>query len=169
MDEDIQQFLHERRYRQALELLLERYEMKVFRMALAFVKDPARAQDVTQDVFLKFWRALPDYDGRAAPSTWLYTIARNTCLSAIRSESYRKTVPLEPPFEPSTNPQSQDLELNQYIDRLPDIQRTVIVLFYLEERRVDEVACLLGMPEGTVKSHLHRARLALAAMMKEDR
>jgi RNA polymerase sigma-70 factor (ECF subfamily) len=62
-----------------------------------------------------------------------------------------------------------DMELAQSIDRLSEIQRVVITLFYLEEKRVDEVARMLGMPEGTVKSHLHRARLALGEMMKETR
>jgi len=59
------------------------------------------------------------------------------------------------------------VELEQYICRLPEIQRQVITLFYLEEKRVGEVALTLDLPEGTVKSHLYRARLALAAMMKE--
>ena len=63
--------------------------------------------------------------------------------------------------------QSADLELAQYLARLPEIQRTVITLYYLQEKRVDEVARMLGMPEGTVKSYLHRARLALGEMMKE--
>jgi RNA polymerase sigma-70 factor (ECF subfamily) len=62
---------------------------------------------------------------------------------------------------------SADVELAQAIARLPEIQRNVITLFYLEEKQVDEVARLLDLPEGTVKSHLHRARRALAAIMKE--
>ena len=60
-------------------------------------------------------------------------------------------------------------ELEQCINRLSEIQRTVITLFYLHEKRVDEVARMLGIPEGTVKSHLHRARLALGEIMKETR
>ena len=55
-------------------------------MAIMYLKDQDRAEEVTQDIFLKLWQVLPAYDGRAAPSTWLYTIARNTCLSALRSE-----------------------------------------------------------------------------------
>jgi RNA polymerase sigma-70 factor (ECF subfamily) len=135
-----------------------------------FLKDPARAEEITQDVFLKLWRALPDYDARASPGTWLYTIARNTCLSAARSDSYRRTVPLESAAEPAAPPRAPalDRELAQCIDRLPETQRNVITLFYLQEKRVDEVARMLGIPEGTVKSHLYRARLALGEMMKES-
>jgi RNA polymerase sigma-70 factor (ECF subfamily) len=168
MDEDVRDLLESRRYSQALERLLNLYETKVFRMALTILKDPARAEEVTQDIFLKLWQALPAYDRRASPGTWLYAIARNTCLSAARSDAYRKTVPLDTVYEPVTLSVVQgDPELARCIDRLPEIQRQVITLFYLEEKRVDEVARMLGLPEGTVKSHLHRARLALASMMRE--
>lgn len=168
MDEDVRQLLERRRYAQALERLLDLYQNKVFRLALTFLRNPARAEEVTQDIFLKLWQALPAYDGRASPGTWLYTIARNTCLSALRSDSYRKTIPLDTPLEPLTpGTNSHDAELAQYIDRLPETQREVITLFYLQEKQVGEVARMLGLPEGTVKSHLHRARRALAAMMKE--
>jgi len=171
MDEDVQHLLRRRRYAAALEQLLNRYEAKVFRMALTFLKDPARAEDVTQDIFLKLWRALPDYDARASPGTWLYTIARNTCLSASRADSYRKSLPLDAISEPAAPVQAvfADMELERCLERLSEIQRTVITLFYLQERRVDEVARMLGIPEGTVKSHLHRARLALGEIMKETR
>ncbi len=168
MDEDVLDLLESRRYSQALERLLNLYETKVFRMALTILKDPARAEEVTQDIFLKLWQALPAYDRRASPGTWLYAITRNTRLSAARSDAYRKTVPLDTVYEPSTPSVVQgDVELAQCIDRLPEIQRQVITLFYLEEKRVDEVARMLGLPEGTVKSHLYRARLALATVMKE--
>src|SRR5215472_3461515 len=82
MDEDVQDLLREGRRREALEQLLEKYETKVFRMAVAFLRDRARAEDVTQDVFLKLWQGLPAYDGRASPGTWLYTIARSLHSSA---------------------------------------------------------------------------------------
>ena len=166
MNDDVQLLLRKRKYKFAFEQLLIRYEKKVFGMALAFLKDVTRAEEVTQDIFLKLWQALPDYDERAAPGTWLYRIARNTCLSALRSEQYRQTVPLESAPEPATHLWSGDLELAQCITRLPDMQRTVITLFYLESKRVDEVARMLGIPDGTVKSHLYRARLALGEMMK---
>lgn len=171
MDDDVPHLLQERRYSDALEQLLNRYETKVFRMALTFLRDTARAEEVTQEIFLKLWQALPDYDGRASPGTWLYSIARNTCLSTARSDSYRKTLALDEFREPAAPPPAVigDLELAQCIDRLPEIQRTVITLFYLQEKRVDEVARMLGIPEGTVKSYLHRARLALGEMMGETR
>jgi RNA polymerase sigma-70 factor, ECF subfamily len=169
MDEDVQQLLQRQQYTEALEQLLNRYEMRVFRMALTFLKDPARAEEVAQEIFLKLWQALPAYNGRASPGTWLYTIARNTCLSASRSDSFRKTLPLDATTGPVIARPAviSDMELAQSIEQLPEIQRVVITLFYLQEKRVDEVARMLGIPEGTVKSHLRRARLALREMMKE--
>jgi RNA polymerase sigma-70 factor (ECF subfamily) len=95
MPQDVQALLEKHRYRLAFERLVELYEVKVFRMAVMFLNDASRAEEVAQDIFLKLWQVLPAYDGRAAPSTWLYTIARNTCLSALRSEAHRKTRPLD--------------------------------------------------------------------------
>jgi RNA polymerase sigma-70 factor (ECF subfamily) len=168
MNDDVQQLLRKRDYRRAFEMLLERYETRVFRMAVMMLRDPGRAEDIAQDIFLKIWQALPVYDGRAAPSTWLYTIARNTCLSALRSEHYRKASPLDGAPEPASasGAASLRIELEQCLSRLPEVQRTVVVLFYLEEKSVEDVAGLLDLPEGTVKSHLHRARRALGEMME---
>jgi RNA polymerase sigma-70 factor, ECF subfamily len=173
MPEDVEALLQKHRYRLAFERLVELYEVKVFRMAVMFLKDASRAEEVAQDIFLKLWQVLPAYDGRAAPSTWLYTIARNTCLSALRSEAHRKTRPLDSIAEPAAPEVARGsdclnrIELARCLERLPQIQRDVITLFYLQEKSVDEVARMLDLPEGTVKSHLHRARLALAAMIKE--
>src|SRR6266852_5010963 len=162
MGDDVQQLLGKRRYHEALERLLDLYENKVFRMAVMMLKYPGRAEEVTQDIFLKLWQALPGYDGRATPSTWLYRIARNTCLSALRAESYRRTSSLGESAERAvSNTTALHAELEQCLCRLPETQREVITLFYLEEKSLEDVAQLLDLPEGTVKSHLHRARRAL--------
>lgn len=161
MGADVEQLLHERRYDEALEAILDLYEHKVFRLAVAILRDAGRAEEVTQDVFLKMWRALPQYDGRASVSTWLYAIARNTCLSALRAESYRKTTALDDVPEPSAALSGPTIDWERLLAKLPDPQRHVITLFYFEERSVTEVAAMMGVPEGTVKSQLYRARRAL--------
>lgn len=166
MSDDVEQLLHARKFDAALERLLQLYEKKVFRMAVAILKDAGRAEEVTQDTFLKIWRALPLFDGRASISTWLYTIARNTCLSVARSESYRRTDRLEESALPTVSSlPAADLALRECLARLPEIQRTVITLFYLQEKSIKETAAMLDLPEGTVKSHLHRARRALSEML----
>lgn len=170
MDDEIQRLLARRRYDAALERLLDRHEQQVFRMAVMFLRDVGRAEEVTQDIFLKLWRALPTYDGRAAVSTWLYTIARNTCLTAVRAQAHRRTLPLEDAPEPEAPEASghaaTDVALARGLEALPEIQREVITLFYLQERSVREVAATLDLPENTVKSHLHRARRALGALLE---
>jgi RNA polymerase sigma-70 factor (ECF subfamily) len=167
MQDDIQQLLQRRMFDEALQRLLEGYRHKVFRMAVAMLKDAGRAEEVTQDIFLKIWRALPAYDGRALVSTWLYAIARNTCLSAIRAESYRRTEPLENVTEPASPVrQGGDVDWDRLLAKLPEAQRQVITLYYFEERDVREVAMRLGLAVGTVKSHLFRARQALAGMLE---
>ena len=166
MEGEVRHLLQAGRYDEALERLLDLYQERIFRLALVMLRNAGRAEDVTQDIFVKVWRALPSYDGRASISTWMYTIARNTCLSALRNDSYRRTAPLDSIAEPvATASASRDLDLEDALARLPDPLRQVVTLFYLQDRSVKEVAAMLGMPEGTVKSHLHRARHALAALL----
>jgi RNA polymerase sigma-70 factor (ECF subfamily) len=168
MDEDVQSLLLRHHFTAAFEVLLDRYQHKVFRSVYSILQEQGRAEEVTQDVFLKMWQVLPDYDGRASLSTWLYTIARNTALSALRAESYRKTLDIEDSEAPAANWQAgpQQVEIKQLIARLPEVQQQVITLFYLQDRSVEDVAQMLDLPEGTVKSHLHRARRALADMVR---
>jgi RNA polymerase sigma-70 factor, ECF subfamily len=167
MTDEARRLIQRRQYDDALEQLLNLFEDKIFRMAVVMLKDPGRAEEVTQDVFLKVWRALPGYDGRASISTWVYTIARNTCLSAVRSAAYRRTTPLEDAAEPTVVSHiHSDLSLAQCVAALPEVERLVITLLYWEDRSIRDVALALDLPEGTVKSHLHRARKALGEMMK---
>jgi RNA polymerase sigma-70 factor (ECF subfamily) len=102
-DEDVQSLLRKHSWAAACQLLLDRYQEKVFRSVYAILKEAARAEEMTQDIFLKLWQVLPDYDGRSSLSTWLYTITRNTSLSALRAESYRKTRTIEDYEPPAAN------------------------------------------------------------------
>lgn len=165
MDEDVQRLLQERRYSDAFERLLDRYDQRVFRFVRSIIRNDARAEDVTQDVFLKLWKALPAYDGRASLSTWLYVIARNTALSDRRRVA-RQASEINDPEVAAPEPASEPLDVMPFLAKLPDVQREVITLFYLHERRIGDVARILQMPEGTVKSHLHRGRRALATLLK---
>src|SRR6266576_950565 len=103
MDAGLTKLLRHGKRTQALERMVDLYGSKVLGMATAMLQDRGRAEEVTQDIFLKLWQVLPAYDGRASPSTWLYTIARNTCLSAVRAQSYRKTTSLEHSPEPAVS------------------------------------------------------------------
>jgi RNA polymerase sigma-70 factor (ECF subfamily) len=166
--EVVRELLVQRRYSEAFECLLDLYETKVYRMALTFLRDGGHAEEETQDVFVKLWRALPFYDGRASPGTWLFSIARNTCLSAVRFNSYRTTAPLNEVDATTCGINVEHVDLARCIQRLPDIQRDVIMLFYFQEQSVEDVGRMLDLPINTVKSHLRRARQGLAEMLQEQ-
>ncbi len=182
-DADLVAALRQGDRRTVLEGLMTRYRQKVMNLAFSIVRDPALAEDLSQTVFVKVWQALPKFDGRAAISTWLYTITRNTCLSAVSRE--RRLVPLEDfgevadddgdpsVFGNATAGQegagqaSAEYDVAKLLEQLPEPYRRVVVLFYLEDRSCEEVGELLTMPVGTVKALLHRGRKRLAAIAGE--
>jgi len=166
MEHEVTQLLKQGRHDAAFEKLTPLFQTKVFRLVVSMIRNQARAEEVTQDVLVKVWQALPSYDGRASLSTWIYTIARNTALTHLRSEKYRDARPLAAMVEPSVLPSKAELEVDRLMARLPDEQREVVELFYLQGCSIEDVAAMLDMPEGTVKSQLHRARKAMAAMME---
>jgi RNA polymerase sigma-70 factor (ECF subfamily) len=84
-----------RGYEEAFELVMGRYRNRVFRLGIPMLRDTAQAEEAAQDAFRKLRRALPDYNGRASLSTWLYAIARNTLLSALRSNKYHRSEPID--------------------------------------------------------------------------
>jgi len=156
---------------EAIALLLPAFRRKVFGLAYSFLRDREAAEDVTQEVFIKVWRALPGFDGRASMSTWIYTIARNASLSALRAR--RPQSSLSDPevmaavesIDPvaSADDMVDRAAILRLVDQLPAKQRQVIMLFYMEAQSHEEVATMLGMPVGTVKTLLHRARARLSA------
>jgi RNA polymerase sigma-70 factor (ECF subfamily) len=166
-----------------LEGLMQRYRQKVLHLAVSILRDPALAEDMSQTVFVKAWQALPKFDGRASLSTWLYTITRNTCLTAVERE--RRIVPLEDfgdvaddDGDPmlfgtaqagveSAGQAAAEYDVAKLLAQLPEPYRRVVVLFYLEDRSCEEVGELLSMPTGTVKALLHRGRKRLAALAGE--
>jgi RNA polymerase sigma-70 factor (ECF subfamily) len=167
-------------HRAVLDGLMDRYRQKVMHLAVSIVRDPALAEDLSQTAFVKAWQALPKFDGRASLSTWLYTITRNTCLTAVERE--RRIVPLEDFAEvadddgdpmlfgtaqagvESAGQAAAEYDVSKLLEQLPEPYRRVVVLFYLEDRSCEEVGELLSMPTGTVKALLHRGRKRLAAL-----
>ena len=168
-DEAIIQLVQASRGQEAFELVVPAYRRRVFGLAYSILRDRAAAEDLAQEVFVKLWRALPGYDGRAQLSTWIYAITRNAAVSELRRR--RRSVSLSDPTVleevehagavPAAVP--EDLMLRRCIEALPEKQRQAITLYYLDERPVEEVAAMMGLPANTVKTHLHRARASLAA------
>src|SRR5438093_8930695 len=124
MDEDLHRWLAGGERQRAFEGLVQRYRVKVFRLVYSIVGNAARAEEVTQDTFLKIWLALASYDGRAALSTWIYAIARNTSLSHRRAEAYRTVQPMDDSIQPAAakSRTAELLDLERLLQRLPEEQ-----------------------------------------------
>jgi len=160
---------------EAIALLLPAFRRKVFGLAYSFLRDREAAEDVTQEVFIKVWRALPGFDGRASMSTWIYTIARNASLSALRARRPQASLsdPQVMAAVESIDPvQSADVIVDRaailrLVEQLPPKQRQVVMLFYMEAQSHEDVAAMLAMPVGTVKTLLHRARARLSAAVSK--
>ena len=169
------ELVRQERRDEAIALLLPAFRRRVFGLAYSFLRDREAAEDVTQEVFIKVWRALPRYDGRASMSTWIYTIARNASLSALRSRRPQSSLSDAEVMEavegvdpaPSADVGVDRAAILRLVEQLPTRQRQVIMLFYMEEQSHEEVAAMLAMPVGTVKTLLHRARARLSAAAGE--
>lgn len=175
-DADIVELIRRGAQTQAFELLLGRYERRLYRLCLSLLREPAQAEDAAQESFVRIWKALPTYDGRASLSTWSYAIARNRCLTALQRRRDEATlsdpeVAVEaeaaaPPVA-ATDADDRGQLLRELVDALPERYRRTLTLFYYEERSVPEVAAMLGIPEGTVKTNLFRARGLLLGSLEQ--
>lgn len=165
-DQDVQQLLDGGRRREAFERLIEQYQNKVFRLCFSILGDEAAAEDAAQDSFLKAWRGLPGFRGDAALPTWLYSIARNTCLTWSQRGTARAQEPLTEGAAASRSIAIDDsLDVHAAIAGLPRHYRQALLLFYFEDKSYEEVAAMLDLPLRTVKTYLHRARKELAASL----
>ncbi len=176
-DGDIHALLERGAHSEAFARLLQRYQAKVYRLCCTLMRDRAQADDIAQESLVRIWRALPSYDGRASLSTWIYTITRNRCFTAIQRR--RDTASLDEEAgqdhtmlqqEEAQTDAASDAEahslLRELVDTLPERYRRVLILFYYEDRSVTEVGEMLAVPEGTVKTNLFRARALLAEQLK---
>jgi RNA polymerase sigma-70 factor, ECF subfamily len=174
---DIRHLLVAGRTREAFELIMARNQEKVFHLALSMTRNDATARDLTQQAFLRLWRALPAYDGRAAVSTWLYTISRNVCLTELKRAARRPTESLDAPESATTlenlaAPHPGEpvagaaMDVETILCQLPEKYQQVLRLYYLEQKSYEETAALLGQPLGTVKTNLFRARQKLVAITR---
>jgi len=164
-------------------VLMERHRAVVWSVARRFTTDPADAEDLAADAFLRAYRALRGYDARRLAALrvrpWLLTILRNTARNAARDRSRRPDPP--PSYEtaegPATGPgveqqvESSHLqrELGTALARLPEVQRTAVVLRHVVGLGTGEVAEVLGVAEGTAKSHVSRGLARLRPLVEDLR
>jgi RNA polymerase sigma-70 factor (ECF subfamily) len=164
---------------QAWETIVRQHWRKVFNVAYKFVGKHDEAEDLTQDIFLKIFKALSTFDRRANFQTWIVSISRNLCIDHYRSvRKERQTIarevdagdlqPASTDRGPYASAEHQDLRamLRLALEGLPPTLRTAVVLRDLQELSYQEIADRLRLPEGTVKSRINRGRLELARQLK---
>ena len=186
-DRDIDQQLVERVQRgdkAAFDLLVSKYQRKIFRLLSRLIRDPTEIEDVAQEAFIKAYRALPNFRGESAFYTWLYRIAINTAKNYLVSLGRRAPTTTEADIEDAetfddgdhlrdlNTPDSMLLTkqvaeaVNRAIDQLPEDLRTAIVLRELEGLSYEEIAESMRCPIGTVRSRIFRAREAIATELR---
>ena len=155
--------------REAFDEIMRRHEDRVFSVCLRIMADRDKALDSTQETFLTVFRKASQFKGNAALGTWIYRIAVNTCYDQLRKAKRRKADPL-PDFVDPTDPSAEEAvesaalrsELRAALDELPQDFRAAIVLSDIEGMSLPEVAAVLGVPVGTVKSRIFRGRRQMA-------
>ena len=166
------------------EKLVTAYEKNVYNIALRMVGDPDDAADMTQETFIKAYRALSGFRGDSKFSSWLYRIASNVCLDFLRSRSRHPQVSLSTVDEDDRatfelpdmrqNPEEQLMKklgmeaVRRGLEQLPEQQRQILVLRELGGLSYAELAQTLGLEEGTAKSRIFRARKRLCALLLCD-
>ena len=156
------------------ELVLS-YQRFVYNLALRALSDPQEAQDAAQEAFLRAWLALPNFRRDARFSTWLYRIVVNLCFNRrprLRKDLAALPVEDEPdlldefdgPAELAES-REQQAYVHQQVERLPESYRVLILLRYQEDLSYEEIAGVLNLPLGTVKTGLFRAKAQLKAAL----
>ncbi|MCX8003660.1 MAG: RNA polymerase sigma factor RpoE [Burkholderiaceae bacterium] len=166
--------------KRAFELLVAKYQRKIFRLLSRLIRDPAEIEDVAQEAFIKAYRALPNFRGESAFYTWLYRIAINTAKNYLVAQGRRaptatesdlaegegldETEQLRDVATPDAVLLSKQVAeaVNRAIEKLPEDLRTAIVLRELEGLSYEEIAAAMNCPIGTVRSRIFRAREAIA-------
>jgi len=170
--------------KRAFELLVEKYQRKLARLLSRFIRDPAEVEDVTQEAFIKAYRALPAFRGDSAFYTWLYRIGINTAknylmamgrraptsteVEAEEAEGYEEGEQLRDINTPESVLLSNEIAktVNATIERLPEELRTAIQLREIEGMSYEEIAKVMDCPIGTVRSRIFRAREAIAGELR---
>jgi RNA polymerase sigma-70 factor (ECF subfamily) len=150
----------------AFERLVREHQAPVWRFVCHFLGDVALADDVTQETFLRAYRNLHRYEGRARFSTWLFQIARNAAIDAVRSSSRRTRLVASLPAPTASMPGPDGaFELRSALASLDERRREALLLVEVQGFTYREAGEVLGVPEGTVKSRVHLARAQLVAWL----
>ena len=169
-----------RRDEAAFNAFVIRYQDRVFRILLRMLGDRAEAEDLAQEVFISIFKAIDSFRGESQLSTWVYRVAGNHCRNRLKYLARRRQKMMDDfdeeivggaqgallPDRQGTpdrllEARQTEVLLEEGLARLDDEQRELIVLREVEHLSYEEIMAITGLPEGTVKSRLHRARSAL--------
>lgn len=160
--------------------LVSKYQRFVFSIALRYVANREVAEELSQDVFVKAYRNLPNFKGECKFSTWLYTIVHTTCLSHLRKKK-DNTVLLEEETMIILHDKNsqQDATINNYeltdkttainaaISHLPESDAQIVTLYYMAEQSVNEIATITGISVANIKVKLFRSRMKLKEIIEQ--
>jgi len=163
----------------AFSKIMEKYNARIFSYVRHKVRNYEDAKDITQDIFVKVFKALPNWQPKATFQTWLYTIARNRCIDHFRARSKRTTysldddeqvdIPVDTNLRSNPEKMAREGEIGMYIrdalDQLSPKQRDVFILYHYEGLQIKDIGKVLGISEGTVKVHHHRAMKKLKEIL----
>jgi RNA polymerase sigma-70 factor (ECF subfamily) len=170
--------------RTAFDQLIRRHERRVYNLAYRLCGNPDDAADVAADAFVRVYNSLASFRGDASFLTWIYRITTNIYLDARKKKRARPQVSLDELVEMDDSAITRQYEdhaplpgevaeineragaLQDAVSRLPDYQRVMVVMYHVEGKSYEEIAAAAGLPIGTVKSRLNRARLALRELLK---
>ena len=149
--------------------MIEKYSNMVYRMAYSMVKNPQDAEDIHQDVFVKYIGKRPVFESEDHAKAWFLKVTINMSKNLWKTAWKQKVVSLvDYDLEEQEAPPQKEDALIEVVKRLPQKYRTVIHLFYYEELSVEEIATLLKAKPSTVRTQLTRARSRLKELLKED-
>ena len=161
--------------RSAFDDLIRAHEDRVFSICLRVMGNRESALDATQETFLTLFRKADRFTGKAAFSTWLYRVAMNTCYDQLRKEKRRRADSLPEHHDPSDETAqvgftSVELrpDLEQALAQVPEEFRAAVILSDLEDLAISDIAAVLEIPPGTVKSRIFRGRRLLADILRNQ-
>lgn len=155
--------------------IVEKYKDIVFSIALKVLRNREDAEEMAQESFIKAFKSLHTFKGKAKFSTWLYRITYNNCISEVRKKKlkYVSTDDVQIPDEP----EEMNLEgipeenrakyIKAALEKLPEVEYTLVLLYYFEDKSIEEIAKITRISESNVKVKLFRARKKLYAILNE--